>query len=271
MMYKTAIPSDAYGCGTFEARTLCEFVNTFESLRQPNFYARGEPREYDAPWLPSIWRSDHAFKDRTPVNGPGGFYTQGELDALKHCQADILSGAIDDRYFQTFFQNIDDEISIDSVDLLHWTALAQHYNQGQRYPTRLLDVTNDAFAALFFAVNCAHDEDGFVAWSTIGNASNDLSNLPDTQTAGAFLDVLSIRANDGGTDYYPADDTLNYSRPPLPNLRTEAQHGAFVWARGLSQSYKRGVLVIRIPADAKPALLTALESLNYSHDRLFPI
>ena len=271
MPLKQGLDSQAYRAQTFEARTLGEFVETFVSAPQPNFFARGEPREYDTPWLPSIWRTDHAFTDHTPVTGAGGFYTQGELDALKQCQADLRSGAIDDRYFRKFFQKIDNEISIESDDLLHWTALAQHYNQGQRYPTRLLDVTIDALAALFFAVSSAHAEDGFVAWTEIRNCSNDLSHLPDTQTAGAFLDVLSIKANDGGPDYRPADDTLNYIRPPLPNRRTEAQHGAFVWARGLDQSYLRARLVIRIPADAKPALLTALGWLNYNHDRLFPI
>lgn len=271
MALKQALDSQAYGQGTFEARTLGEFVETFVWAPQPNFYARGEPREYDTPWLPSIWRTDHAFTDHTPVTGAGGLYTQGELDALKQCQADLRSGVIDDSYFRTFFQKIDDDISIESVDLLHWTALAQHYNQGQRYPTRLLDVTIDAFAALFFAVSSAHDEDGFVAWITIGGHSNDLSHLPDTKTAGVFLDVLSIKANDGGPDYRPGDDTLNYIRPPLPNRRTEAQHGAFVWARGLDQSYLRSGFVIRIPADDKAELLTALKRLNYDDDRLFPI
>lgn len=262
--------SQAYG-ETFEVRTLAEFVNIFVSLPQPNFYARGEPRKYEAPWLPSIWRTDHMFTDRTPVAGAGGFYTQGELDALKQCQADLLAGTINDRYFRSFFNGIDDEISIDSIDLVHWTALAQHYNQGQRYPTRLLDVTIDALAALYFAVSSDHDEDGFVAWSKIGNFCNDLSHLPAMKTAGTFLDILTIRARDGGDDYQTSDETLNYIRPPLPNLRTEAQHGAFIWARGLDQNYLRTGFVIRIPADAKPALLTALKRLNYHSDRMFPI
>ena len=115
------------------------------------------------------------------------------------------------------------------------------------------------------------DEDGFFIWTKASNATNDLSRLPSTETTGAFLDILRIKASDGGTDYVLNDETLNYIKPPLPNLRTEAQKGAFIWARGNHQSYHRSAVIARIPAESKAALRRDLECLNYTHEQLFPI
>ena len=52
-----------YGLQAFEARTIAEYIEAFAALPQVNFFARGEPAEYGVPWLPSIWRADHAFND----------------------------------------------------------------------------------------------------------------------------------------------------------------------------------------------------------------
>ena len=271
MSPKPSIPSDKYGMSTFEVRSLCEYVDVFVSYPLGKFFARGEPREYDQPWLPTIWRDDHAFKDTTPVIGSDGYYTTGEFEALKECQTDFLSGKIKDSYFEAFFKDAEANISIESVDLLHWTALAQHYGEGLKYPTRLLDVTTDAFIALYFAVSCAEDDDGFVKWSRLNDAANDMSHLPNMTTAGSFLDIRKVEASDGGTDYIHNDETLTFMRPPRPNQRTEAQRGAFIWALGPEQNYLRTGFAIRIPADAKASLLTELSRMNYDHERLFPI
>ena len=262
--------TEMQGRATFEAISVAEYVDTLVAIPQPGFYARGEPREYPRPGLPGIWRDDHDYQDRTPVSGEGGYYTQGELEALRQCQADYLAGEIDDRYFDRFFSNVEAEISLDSEDLLHWTALAQHYNQNQRNPTRLLDVTTDALVALYFAVSSHPDEDGFVFWAT-GNC-NDLSNLPETETQGGiWLDIMRIRATDGGVDYRPADDTLNFIRPPFPNRRIEAQRGAFLWTRQIDNHHFGRGLIVRVPSTAKPEIMNGLKALNYNADILFPI
>jgi len=268
-------PGGFCGKQTFEANSLLDFVEIFMKVPQHKFYARGEPCGYDTPWLPSIWRADHAFTNQASVTGTGSSFTQGELDALKQCQIDLQSGVVNDHYFQEFFKKIGDEISIESIDVLYWAALAQHYNYDpqnhqNRYPTRLLDVTTDIFVALYFAVLNNHDKDGFVAWTPIGGANNDLSQLPVTKITGSYFDVVSIKASDG-CNYTPSDDTLNYIRLPFPNRRTEAQHGAFLWVRGSSQNYLRNDLLIRIPAANKPAILNDLKLINYDNDRLFPI
>lgn len=266
MPYKPGAPFR--GTQTFEVNTAAEFVQTMHDIPQPHFYARGEPCEYEDPWMPGIWRGDHAFGDQTPVID-GGYYTKGELEALEQCQADLKSGEIEDNYFTSLF-DVDQPIELGTVHSLHWTALAQHYNQDQRYPTRLLDVTTDAFAALFFAVSSQPDEDGFVFWSEVRNQCNDLSKMPETETAGVFFDILRIRAADGGPDYVPSEETLNYMRPPLPNRRTEAQRGAFVWARQNDHHYFRNSLAMRIPANSKAELLVSLSRLNYTNERMYP-
>jgi hypothetical protein len=263
--------SEAYARNTFLVKTLCDFVGAFQSFAQPNFFARGESREYEKPWLPGIWRKDHSYQDRTLAKPNEGSYTIGELSALKRCQDDFNLGVIDDRYFRRFVNNSTKDIDLNSEQLILWSALAQHYDIKRIYPSRLLDVTSDALVALYFAVRGEPDDDGFVLWSPLGNVSNDISHRPSTRTSGTYLDILSIGAKDGGTDYKPRDETLNYMRPPYPNLRTEAQRGGFIWNRTIGASYLPPGIVLRIPAAVKPTLRHALRSLNYTDERMFPV
>jgi hypothetical protein len=119
----------------------------------PNFrFARGEPKEYESPFLPKIWRPSCSHIDRTPIN-KASEYTVGELEILKQFQIKIRSDEIYDPYFEVFLGNIEEEINVHSEALWHWTSLAQHYGE----PTRLVDITSDCLAALYFASN-KHDK-----------------------------------------------------------------------------------------------------------------
>jgi len=84
------------------------------------------------------------------------------------------------------------------------------------------------------------------------------------------LSSSSCYPPDGGTDYLPSDHTLNYMRPPLPNRRTEAQHGAFLWTRGVDHGCRRGGFVVRIRAEHKESISKSLCFLNYDRSHLFP-
>ncbi len=257
------------GRQSFVANSICEYIELLSIIHVGHFFARGEPQEYSVPWQPSIWRNDHDFDDDSPVSV--GNFSVGELAALTACQADFLSGQLSDRYFDSFTEDPSNPIALDSIDLLNWIALAQHYNSNQRYPTRLLDVSTDPFVALFFAVNDYPEDDGVVIYERIGGSNNDLSNLPATETLGNFLEIVRIEGSDG-LPYHPQEDTVNFIRPPLPNRRTEAQRGAFVWTRGSSGSLMRGNgMAISIPSSSKIEIKVHLSKLTYFREALFPI
>jgi hypothetical protein len=119
---------------TLPATSVEEFISTFVKFPQEGFYARGEPKEYETLFLPSIWRGGHDFEDKTPINDSTTL-TIGELTSLKKCQESLLTGSLTDEYFLKFIDDPEGEIDITSSNLLHWAALAQHYNNNQCHPT----------------------------------------------------------------------------------------------------------------------------------------
>lgn len=254
------------GISTLTAQNLSEFMDIFTKYPQPGFYARGEPREYKKPFLPCIWRNDHTYQDRTPVNSNTSF-TKGELEALKKCQNDVLNGTLKDDYFTKFFDQPTIPIDLQNNDLFHWAALAQHYNKDQRYPTRLLDITKDPLAALYFATEKNPEHNGFVFY--FQSNFNDISSQElKIKYGGTFFDVLEIETVD--RKYHPKEDTLNLAKPPFPNKRIEAQRGSFIWTRGIDSNYLKGSLIIEVPAKAKPQILEELERVNCTRATLFP-
>ena len=125
--------------------SVTDYIETI--IKFPNFrFARGESKNYDTPFLPSIWRPNNEHIDKTPISENSDF-TIGELELLKEFQQKVLRGEVKDAYFSVFIGDISAEISIKSENLWHWTAFAQHYGTH----TRLADVTADSLAALYFA------------------------------------------------------------------------------------------------------------------------
>lgn len=232
-----------------------------------DWYFRGEPREYDRPFLPSIWRSGHAYTDQTPI-APDTSFTHGELAALHQCQSDIVSGALADVVFTKYFEDLAAQIDLANVDIFNWLALAQHYNQDQRYPTRLVDITTDPFVGLYFAAMSGSDQPGFVF--VFESNFNDLEVAGKISSQGhTFLDVLKIDGADG-LPYHPQETTLNLLRPPFPNARLKAQSGSFIWNRGIANNYFTGGFPFEIPPDKKPAIVEALNQRGYDNQTLFP-
>ena len=140
---------------------------------------------------------------------------------------------------------------------------------GQRYPTRLIDISTDPYVGLYFAVEKDFSESGFVF--VFNYNFNDLDEAGIISGNGAtFLDVLRIDGNDG-LPYHPHDDTLNLMKSPFPNQRINAQSGLFIWNRAIGANYFTGGFPFEIRAEHKKGILNELDSKGYNQDRLFPI
>lgn len=252
---------------TLPATCLEEFISIFIKFPLPSFYARGEPKEYKTLFLPSIWRDGHGFRDVTPINENTTF-TRGELDSLKTCQDNLLSGKLLDEYFLKFINDPAAPIDVGSVDLLQWAALAQHYNHNQCHPTRLIDITRDPLVALYFAVESEPENNGFVYY--FKDNFNDITPNKILKHGGTYLDVLEVSDPGDKHPCTPNDETLAVARTPFPNRRVEAQRGAFCWTRGIEFGCHKGSLIIEIPSDCKETILTELKRLNYDDYTLFP-
>ncbi len=141
---------------TLIVSSIPEFMETV--IKFPNFkYARGESKEFKTPFLPKVWREDMTNFDKSTVNENSTF-TKGELAILQNCQTEFLNGKLQDPYFDRIIENPEKDINLENEDLLHWTALAQHYGK----PTRLVDLTGDLLVGLYFAVIGNPKESGFV-------------------------------------------------------------------------------------------------------------
>lgn len=244
-----------------------EFISYFIRFPLSGFYARGEPREYDTLFLPSIWRKGHSFTDKTTISGDSQI-TVGEIEALKYCQKRFLDGELQDDYFGKFINDPSGPIDKKNVDFLHWAALSQHYNESQCHPTRLIDITRDPLVALYFAVNKHEDESGFVYY--FKDNFNEI--LPNTtlKCGGTYLDILEVSNPIQKRPCQPNEQTLAVARTPFPNRRVEAQRGAFCWIRKIDSNCYRGSLKIEIPSGVKTKILDGLKNLNYDDYTMFP-
>lgn len=232
----------------------------------PNLkFARGEPKEYEKPFLPSIWRPNNSHVDRTPISSSSE-YTVGELEVLQKFQEKILSDEIYDPYFKTFMGNIEEQINVDSESLWHWTSLAQHYGE----PTRLVDVTSDSLAALYFASEHHDDSPGYVHIFQQNFNEVNRNNLGKVEFGDSFFDLLAIKDHiDDRHPVKPQSDTTAVISPSFPNRRVEAQKGYFCFTRGVGiQAYWGGQLTFEITNKAE--IRIELQRLGYTHETIYP-
>lgn len=236
----------------------------------PNFeFARGESRKYEKPFLPGIWRPEFSHLDKSPVTEDSEF-TIGEYKILQQFQEKVLLGAVYDPYFKTFIGNIDAVINLSDESLWHWASLAQHYGE----PTRLVDVTSDCLAALYFACEKNHDENGFVHVFKSNYDKVDRSNIHLVEFGGSYFDIKSVRYYED--DKYPStpqNTTAAVILPSFPNRRIEAQKGAFCFTKAKDmQAYWGGQLTFEIDSrdENKNEILTQLERLGYSNETIYP-
>ena len=148
-------------------------------------YARGEGKEFFPPFLPKIWRKEYCVLDRTPIVENSSF-SRGELGILNQCRQDYLKGKLNDPYFDRVIRDPTIEISINSEDLLHWAALAQHYS----YATRLVDITSDLMIALYFAATTHTDKNGFVYY--FKDNFNELHLSKRVERGNSFFDIKQV-------------------------------------------------------------------------------
>ena len=258
------------GNSCFVANTLPDILDIVLHAPSVPFWARGEPKEYEFPCQPAITRPNHSFNDDTPCLREGSL-TKGELDAIHSCQKDFLSGNLIDELFSRFFDREESEINLEENELLYWASLAQHHNEHQKYPTRLLDVTSDILVATYFACASNFDEDGYVFYGNFSH--NNLLNCGKVTVQGSFFDIVRIEDINSSIYYYsPSSDTLCLAPLPFPNRRMTVQRGAFVWSRNPKSGYFNQMrqFIIKIPSTYKNKFLESLDHLGYNKDNLFP-
>lgn len=233
----------------------------------PNFrFARGEPKQYEKPFLPCIWRPDNSHIDRTPIS-ESSEYTVGELQVLKEFQEKLCRGEVYDPYFKTFIGSIEAAINIKSESLWHWTSLAQHYGE----PTRLVDVTSDCLAALYFASEKYDDLPGYVHIFQYNFNEVNRNNLVKVKFGDSFFDLVAIQDYiDDRHPVRPNSDTTAVIFPSFPNRRVEAQKGCFCFTRAIGiQAYWGGQLTFEVSNKAK--IRTELRRLGYTEENMYPI
>lgn len=153
-----------------------------------------------------------------------------------------------------------------------WYFLMQHYG----LPTRLLDWTESALVALYFAVESGSDADGCV-WILEPRAVNasiagigGFIPIYSADLVGRFLPALWDERPDALQQGVAAID------PPLNSPRLAAQRGKFtVHGRGaraldLYPELEQALVLVHVPAAAKRRIARQLMSAGVSHGVLFP-
>lgn len=249
---------------TITVASVPDYINkiiTFPNLK----FARGESKAHKKPFLPSIWRQNYSHIDRTPICTSSA-YTIGELEVLRNFQKKIISNEVSDPYFKTFIGDVKKEIDINSESLWHWTSLAQHYGE----PTRLVDITSDSLAALYFASETHDHEPGYVYIFKDNFNEVNRNNLSKVNFGDSFFDLISIE------DYIncrhpvkPNVDNTAVISPSFPNRRVESQKGCFCFTRKVGiQAYWGGQLSFKIINKAQ--IRIELERLGYTRETIYP-
>lgn len=247
------------GCpdGVRRLSDLFKIVEHWTTQGLGRVWFRGESRDYGSTCLlPRIARNRSQF-NRV---GPGRIFTQEEKTAILECQRDLKTAKFVDPLLQRFVPAL-------KLDDVNWIPLAQH----QGYDTRLLDVTRNLLAALFFAVKSNQDEDGFVyifVKDSYRPQEKPLSNIQTEEIASPIPDEYDKLFEDAVS--HPNGNFGFLLRPLVPNSRLLAQQGAFIWWDPIGSKFPSQEIPILIRRTSKNPILEALSHLGVDEDALFP-
>jgi FRG domain-containing protein len=167
-----------------------------------------------------------------------------------------------------------EELPANNEDL-QWLALAQHYG----VPTRLLDWTENAAAALYFTVSEHDDRDGAVV--ILDPASLNELSLP-ARSRGPRRRILDAHGDHEiltrylrlGARVRPNGCLTLALHPVLGTRRILVQKGAFTFhgsrCFALEKNHAPGLMVIPIMTRAKRALRLELQRIGVDRMTLFP-
>ena len=251
---------DEYICSTTEAMIKINGIKRPIDQFDKPMYFRGE---HDFGWeLKSrLGRKIKIEWDKTDSNK----VTKEELELVKSFQKKVSENdALKEKIFGT--------LSILDKNDSGWWSLMQHYDE--EYGTRMIDVTSSIFCALYFA--CANwngtvdkSVDGKLYFfpNKMGRGETDIPDLSRGEIIGT--EDLTKKELE---DYFTIGSSLDFPRfriSPTRNDRALSQDGYFIWQPKFDQPLDLAQhFAFRIHRDFKESILTELESMGYTRERI---
>lgn len=228
-------------------RSVSQFIEAIEkreyacklSSKIENFVYRGESQTYTTFLQPIIARNTNQF---SPLKS-GKNITKKETGIIRQFQKS--------KYGKPYSKEL-------SGDEVYWALLAQHY----RYPTRLLDATQNALVALYFACEKNVDKDGWVFYF-------DKKDFRPRCIPKTFLELY-----ENTPEHTPCLLELRELSPEIWVVlkRIIAQSSVFIWWHPFTeQILKHKHLPILINNEAKNQIKQDLDRIfNINKEFLFP-
>jgi len=214
-------------------------ANLFRATQGTGVWWRGEPAKYPTALTPSMLRVPRGKNEEPSI--------LGHFRQRAHARASSLP---------------------QESDQSGWLFLMQHHG----LPTRLLDWSQNALAALYFAASREPEKDGFV-WGLNPTALNDAQVGKRNLLLPKHVEVSRILklafAAQGASDHIlavmPAEADLRMLLQ-LGRYTIHGDPGDLVAAAGVAPYLKRW----RVPAPAKSKLLSQLQVFGVDRAQLFP-
>lgn len=217
------------------------------------------------------------LSEQVPEGEPVWYRGQGDASWELTCSLERFGGLEKELpLIKRFKQNALPLMSSRPESEWEWLFVMQHHG----LPTRLLDWTESALVALYFAINGSgtkHDDVDGCLWGLLPLALNRFAIPGDTTT-----DIPGLGDDEHLNDYLPSRmEAQRLPHKPLAaialrnNARIQMQQGVFtVFHKDLSalNSVEGNDYLwkLKIPQAAKPSLRKELKLLNVSELSLFP-